>query len=141
MLENVHLTPLKRFELDSGDVLHGLKASEQSYAGFGEAYFSMIHKGQIKGWKKHLRMTMNLIVPIGSIKFVLFDDREGSSTNGNYMSVVISKDKYSRLTVPPGIWVAFQGVGKDNMLTNIASIEHDPEEAMTKAISEICYEW
>ena len=39
---------------------------------------------------------------------------------------------YQRLTVPPGIWVAFSGEGPgENIVLNIASIPHDPVEAET----------
>ena len=30
----------------------------------------MVKSGSIKGWKKHLEMTMNLIVPLGMVRFV-----------------------------------------------------------------------
>ena len=34
------------------------------------------------------------------------------------------------LTVPPGIWMAFEGLSDEtNMLLNISSIPHDPAEA------------
>jgi len=67
---------LKIIENENGPILHALKSSEQEFCGFGEAYFSEIKKGCIKGWKKHLSMTLNITVPIGKIKFVIFDDIE-----------------------------------------------------------------
>ncbi len=141
MLDGVFVTPLNRFKLDDGDVLHALKSSEESYAGFGEVYFSMINEGKIKGWKKHLVMTMNLVVPIGHIKFVLFDCRDTSSTKGQFASVSISKENYCRLTIPPGIWVAFKGLDTENVLANISNVEHDPDESITLPIESLLYEW
>lgn len=68
-------TSLKRVRVTGGDVLHALKMTDDGFDGFGEAYFSMIEQGEIKGWKYHKRMTMNLIVPLGSVKFVFLMKR------------------------------------------------------------------
>ena len=75
-------------------------------------------------------MILNLIVPVGAIKFVLYDGRKESRTYQTFQEVILSKDNYARLTVPPGVWMAFQGLGaENNTLLNIASIPHDPMEA------------
>jgi dTDP-4-dehydrorhamnose 3,5-epimerase len=129
-IEGVMMTPLRVIKGESGNVLHALKQREESFQGFGEAYFSTVNFNAIKGWKKHRTMILNLIVPAGAIKFVLFDDRSESATFGETQEIIISPENYLRLTVPPGIWMAFQGLGKsENILLNIASIPHDPLEA------------
>ena len=129
-IEQVLLTPLRIIKGESGNVMHALKQQEESFQGFGEAYFSTVHERAVKGWKKHRRMILNLIVPAGAIKFVLYDDRLGSITYQAIQEIVLSPENYQRLTVPPGIWMAFQGIGEsDNILLNIASIPHDPLEA------------
>lgn len=128
--------------MEGGNVLHALKKNDPSFVSFGEAYFSFVENGVIKGWKKHKRMTMNLLVPTGEIRFVLFDEREGSTTFQQYFSVTLSKKNYYRLTVPPLVWMAFQGRNKgENMLLNIASIPHDPEEAELRDLNSISYNW
>ncbi|GIU70068.1 MAG: hypothetical protein KatS3mg002_1304 [Candidatus Woesearchaeota archaeon] len=77
-IDGVTLTPLKIILGDKGNVMHALKSEEQSYTSFGEAYFSTIFYNEIKGWKKHHQMILNIIVPVGKIKFVIFDDRKDS---------------------------------------------------------------
>lgn len=122
----VTLTPLRRIVHPQGDVLHGLKASEdQSFAGFGEAYFSTIHHNEIKGWKRHSRMTMNLVVPVGRVEFHIHSEGLGETNK-----TVIGPEHYVRMTIPPGLWVAFKGVDPAlNLILNLASLEHDPSEA------------
>lgn len=142
MIEGVILTPLKKVLLDKGDVLHGIKSTDETYYGFGEAYFSVANYLAIKGWKKHTKMNMNLVVPAGAIKFVIFDDRTNSSTAGCFFTVELSEKNYARLTVPAGVWVAFQGTGQErNLLMNFADLVHDPSEAQTKEIDLIPYNW
>ena len=129
MIEGVTLTPLKIIPGELGDVLHAMKRTEPSFHGFGEAYFSTVKKGAVKAWKCHHEMTLNLVVPCGEIKFVLYDERIDSSTYGKIYEVVLSRRNYQRLTVPPGVWLGFKGVGDDlNMLMNISDIPHDPGE-------------
>jgi len=141
-LEGVLLTELKIISHPKGNILHAIKCSSQGYYGFGEAYFSTVKKGEIKGWKKHNKMVLNLIVPIGAIKFVLFDDRVESGSLGKFFEIQLSNNNYYRLTVPTGVWMAFEGVGEHlNLLLNVANIEHSPDEAETRLIESIAYNW
>jgi dTDP-4-dehydrorhamnose 3,5-epimerase len=140
----VSIIPVKIISGENGHVLHGLKATDSSYVSFGEAYFSTVNFKKKKGWKKHTRMTLNIVVPVGEIGFVLYDDREGSSTKGGFFETQLSRQNYCRLTVPPGIWMAFYGIGvRENILLNIASIPHDPSEAENLPLEndQIKYTW
>jgi len=142
ILEGVTLTPLKIIQHPKGEILHALKKTEPDFYGFGEAYFSIVNSGEIKGWKKHTNMTLNLIVPVGEIKFVLFDERPNSKSKGKFWRKLLSANDYQRLKVPPLIWMAFQGIGNDlNLLLNIANIEHDPLEAESRSIEDIDFNW
>jgi dTDP-4-dehydrorhamnose 3,5-epimerase len=135
MMEGVIVTPLKVIQGELGNVMHALKQSDPEFHSFGEAYFSTINKGSVKGWKKHQRMILNLIVPVGKIKFTVFDDRLESFFKNTYFDVVLSSsENYARLTIHPGLWVAFEGMEEVNILLNLASIEHDPMEAENSPI-------
>jgi dTDP-4-dehydrorhamnose 3,5-epimerase len=140
---NILLTPLRRIPVPRGDVFHAIKASAPGFAGFGEAYFTTVDRGAIKGWKRHSEMTMNLIVPSGAVEFVLFDGKPGGE--GSFRSVTLSPasdDSYQRLTVPPGLWMAFAGRGEGlNLVLNFASIEHRPEEAENRPLEDIPWNW
>lgn len=142
-IEGVVLTPLKQIFHPKGDVFHGMKRSDPGFDGFGEAYFSTIHPGDTKPWKKHLRMTLNFVIPVGGIRFVLYDDREGSLTYGHFFDITLGEGNYQRITIPAGIWVAFHGVSEGlNLLLNLANLEHDPEEVERKeTLDDIPYTW
>lgn len=140
-MEGVKLYPLKHIAVPKGNIYHALKSTDEGYCGFGEAYFSQIKAGEVKGWKRHNRMSLNIVVVMGAIKFVIYDGREGSTTCGRFEEVILSpKDNYQRMTVAPGLWMAFQGVGEGiSMLMDIIPEPHDPEEADRKDVSEINY--
>ncbi len=131
---------MKKFPADNGEVLQALKSEENGYQGFGEVYFSWINKGSIKAWKMHSKMIMNLIVPIGQVKFVFFvengtDDRE-------FRIIEIGENNYQRLTVPAGIWFGFKGLGKSNsLICNISNIVHSESEVIRKDANIINFNW
>jgi len=140
MIKGVIISHLDVIDTPGGNVMHAMKETSAGYTGFGEAYFSQIDKGAIKAWKRHKKMTLNLVVPLGKIRFVLFDDREVSNTQ--FQEVIISKDNYCRLTIPPMVWMGFKSLSnEDSMLLNIANIEHDSNEVDRLEIDEINYNW
>lgn len=130
-IAGVLLTPLRRFANPKGDVSHAMKQSDPGFAGFGEAYFTTIVPGQAKGWHKHRRMTMNLVVPVGAARFVIVDDRPDSRSFGRSLSVELSADHYRRLTIAPGLWTAFSCIGPEvGVILNLSSIEYDDAEVL-----------
>jgi dTDP-4-dehydrorhamnose 3,5-epimerase len=130
-IDGLLLRDLKIIPGELGNVLHAMKQSDAGFSGFGEAYFSTVNRNAVKGWKRHEVMTLNLIVPVGEIKFVIYDDRAGSRTKGMIDHILLSRHAYRRLTVPPGLWMAFKGIGDpESILLNIANIPHDPKEAL-----------
>ena len=141
-IKGVILTPLKKISHPRGDVYHAMKKSDNGYAGFGESYFSTIKSGEIKGWNKHKRMILNLVVPVGEVIFIIYDDREKSVNKGKFCKVMLSPYNYQRLTVPPGLWLAFMGKSNGtNLILNIADMEHDPEEIERLNLEQIDYNW
>lgn len=139
-LADILVTPLRRIETAGGDVLHAMKRSDKGYYGFGEAYFSWVSNGTVKAWKCHTRMAMNILVPVGRVKFVFCEfDAEGPH---KFRVEEIGVDRYSRISVPPGIWFGFQGrSAPQSLVLNIASIPHDPYEVERVALSDINYFW
>jgi len=139
-LDDILLTPLKRIETTGGDVLHAMKQSDVGYAGFGEVYFSWVSAGAVKAWKRHIGMTMNVVVPVGQVRFVF---RCVNSVGADEFRIEeIGVERYARITVPPGIWFGFQGLNTpQSLVMNIASIAHDPNEVERMALSDINYDW
>lgn len=136
-LKDIVLTPLARVAVAGGDVLHAMKCTDTGYAGFGEAYFSLVSHGAVKAWKLHTQMTMNIIVPVGRVRFAFH--LRGTD---EFRVEELGSDRYARLTVPPGIWFGFQGMSaQTSMLLNIANIAHDPTEVQRAATSEIKFDW
>lgn len=131
----VKLHPLRTISHPKGDIFHAVKKSSEDFEKFGEAYFSSINYNEIKGWKKHKKMILNFVVPIGEVQFVVFD-------GDLFFTTILSKNNYQRLTIAPNLWVAFKGMSEgNNLVLNIASIEHDPTESFNINVNDIEYDW
>lgn len=135
-INNILVTPLARIATPGGDVMHAMKQSDAGFAGFGEAYFSWINAGSVKAWKRHTRMFMNIVVPVGNVRFVFFMDE-----NSGFRTEEIGENNYARLTVPPGIWFGFQSLEPRSLVMNLSSILHDPEEVDRLSVTDIKYNW
>ena len=135
-MDGVIISPLKKIHHPKGDIFHAIKKSDVGFFGFGEAYFSTVNQGDIKGWKKHKEMILNLVVPVGEIEFVVYNEN-----TKNFFNTKISQNNYQRLTVKAGLWVAFKGIGEYNVTLNLSNIEHNPNEAINIDLNEINYDW
>ena len=131
------VTSLSRISTAGGDVLHAMKRQESGFTDFGEAYFSWVNGGAVKAWKRHLRMTMNIVVPVGRVRFVF-----RQNATDTFRVEDIGSDRYVRITVPPGIWFGFQGLSdSQSLVLNIASLPHDRNEVERLCVSEFNYAW
>ena len=130
-MTKIIITPLKKINLEDGDVLHALKASEDEFHGFKEAYFSTIKRNKIKAWKRHLLMTMNLIIPVGKVQFNFYDNNKNLLKN-----TIVGEDNYCRITVPPMIWFGFKGLSSHtSYILNISDEIHNPSEVEREPLS------
>ncbi|MBJ30188.1 MAG: dTDP-4-dehydrorhamnose 3,5-epimerase [Acidimicrobiaceae bacterium] len=144
-IHDVRLTNLFRFEDDRGAVLHHLRNDDPTFTQFGECYFSEIVSGAVKAWKRHRHQTQNLAVPVGHVRFVVYDDRDGSPTRGALDEVDLGRpDDYRRLLIPPGLWYGFQCLGdRSALIANCVDAPHDPDdnEIVEPEDSPIPYAW
>lgn len=139
------ITELRQISDDRGSILHVLRADESKFTSFGECYLSEVLTGQVKAWKRHDLQTQELVVPVGRIQMVVFDDREGCETRGQVQVLEMGRpDAYYRLRIPPDLWYGFQCISDEPaLLVNCADIPHDPAEAEQRPMNDpgIPYKW
>lgn len=132
-------------EDERGAVLHLLRRDDPSFQGFGECYCSETLPGRVKAWKRHKVQTQNLVVPIGHVRLVIFDDREGSVTRGALEVIELGRpSNYLRVTIPPGLWYGFKAHGPaPALIVNCVDHPHDPAECdrLPESTFDIPYSW
>jgi dTDP-4-dehydrorhamnose 3,5-epimerase len=135
-LKNIKIIKMKSFKNNKGNVLRAFRKNEKNIGNFGEVYFSWINKNKIKGWKLHKKMHMNLVVPVGLVKFVFCE-------NNKFKEFVIGEKNYYRIYVPNQIYFAFQNLSKTkSLVVNYSNIIHqNANETINKNNKEISYQW
>ena len=63
-ISDIIVSKVDKKKVVNGYIYHGIKSHDLGFKNFGEVYFSFINFNKIKGWKKHTKMTLNLLVPI-----------------------------------------------------------------------------
>lgn len=141
-IHDVIITPKKKIFDDRGGIFHMLRNDEPAFKKFGEIYFSQIYPGVIKAWHHHKLMTLNYLLISGSIRLVLFDDRPGSPTKGVFQEIYLHPEDSKLVTIPPGIWNGFKGVGPTaSIVANCASEPHTKEEITYRPYQDFDYDW
>lgn len=130
MIDGVKVSPRRVIPDERGDVLHMLKSTDTEFGQFGEMYFSKIGVEKKKTWRRHREATSQLTVPVGSVRFVMFDDRSSSQTRGTRLEVTIGESHHHLITIPPMVWYAFENAGNETALIgNCSSLPRDPSES------------
>ena len=135
-LKKIKVFKLQKFKNSKGNVLRGFRKNDKFLKNSAEIYFSWINKNAIKGWKLHKKMTMNLVVPIGKVKFVFYNGK-------NFKTIIVGERNYNRIFVPNNIFFAFQNLYKEkSLIVNNASIVHQKKDEVLKlSLNKINYLW
>lgn len=133
-------TELRRIETSGGEVMKALHADEPDFRGLGEAYFSRVNPDCVRAWKRHNEMTVNVVVPVGHVRFVVAKpDAEGTVAFEEYD--LGPEHSYGRLSIEPGTWFGFKGGSDGGLVLNLSDIVHRPDEADGRELDEFAYTW
>jgi dTDP-4-dehydrorhamnose 3,5-epimerase len=143
-IDGVRVVPLRVIRDGRGAIMHMLRSDAPHFERFGEIYFSWVNPGVVKGWHRHRVMTLNYAVPVGRVRLVLYDDREGSPTRGTVDELVLGADAYALVRIPHGVWNGILGLGSSpSLIANCATEPHDPDEIERRPprAPEFPYNW
>lgn len=91
-------------------------------------YQVTIRPGAVKGWILHDGYEDRLFMSLGTFKWVLWDDREGSPTRGLLNELHFDQHHRALLRIPRGVWHAVQNVGStDCLMVNHPTQPYDYE--------------
>ena len=128
MIERVKVVPLKQIPDERRTLMHMRKRTDPHFIELGEIYFTTVHPGVVKGWRKHQRMTLKHACSYGHIKLVLYDHREDSPTRDEIVELFLRPDDYQLVQIPAKVWNSFEGLGQEtSILANCATEPHAKE--------------
>jgi len=145
LINGVLITELLQIADERGAVLHHMRSDAAEFTAFGECYFSEMLPGAVKAWKRHREQTQHLAVPVGRVRFVVYDDREESPSRGILDIIELGRpDDYHRLCIPKGLWYGFTCLSdKPALIANCADRPHEPADAELRLVDDtrIPFQW
>lgn len=146
MIDGVRTKKLITHCDERGRLFEVLRSDDEMFAAFGQAYVTTSYPGAVKAWHLHKRQTDNMCVIRGSVKFVLYDDRDNSPTKGEIMEFFFCDDIRMLLQIPAGIYHGFKNIGTEeafvlNIPTNTYSHADPDEYRLAPRSDDIPYDW
>ena len=104
-IEGVHIIKLARHEDPRGYLIETFRRDEMPVQiDMAMSYVSVTLPGQARGPHEHVEQTdVFAFTGPGDLKLALWDNRETSSTYGNYTEVVVGESNPVTVIVPPGV--------------------------------------
>ena len=138
MINGVQLTPLK-VNTDDRGYLIVIGSSGRTDAPdlpiMREVYpVGDMTKGTIRAFHKHETLWDYFFISNGSAKFVLVDDRAGSSTKGEMNTFILTERNPSLLVVPAGVYHGWMSLEDDTQMVSIANQPYDVKSPDEKRI-------
>lgn len=126
---DVKFHQLNVFSNESGKLFHHVRSDSSFFKQFGEVYYSLTYPGVVKGWKIHEKINQLFVVPLGMMRVVLYDLREGSPCRGKFDVIDLGEDNYGALQIPANIWYAFSPLGSiPSLIANQIDRPYDASE-------------
>jgi len=125
LTEKIKKIKLKIIKNKKGDLLKYLSKKDKFFKRFGETYFNEIKKNQIKGWILHKIFFCLIAVPHGKIEF---NYKKNFRKRAN--KIILSKNNYSMIVIPPKTWFSFKGINKVSLLVNTINGIHNDKETI-----------
>jgi dTDP-4-dehydrorhamnose 3,5-epimerase len=146
MIEGVRVKPLKAIPDERGMLMEILRRDEAGFDKFGQVYMTTAFPGVVKGWHYHKVQADNFACVHGTVKLVLYDDRKGSKTKGEINEFFLGIRNPQLVTIPPGVWHGFKGVGTEEcVMINIPTepYHHKKPDEYRKPWNDpgIPYDW
>jgi dTDP-4-dehydrorhamnose 3,5-epimerase len=146
MIDGVRVKKLTVIADERGRVMEILRADDDVFRKFGQAYITTACPGVVKGWHSHKVQTDFFTCVAGMMKLVLFDPRDGSPTQGEVNEFFIGVHNPILVVIPPGIVHGFKCISEtEAMVVNCPTEVYNasaPDEYRIDAHSkDVPYDW
>jgi dTDP-4-dehydrorhamnose 3,5-epimerase len=145
-IEGVKIKKLRVIPDERGWLMEILRADDELFERFGQAYLSAVYPDVVKGWHFHKVQRDNLCVIKGMAKLVLYDGREHSPTKGGLLELFIGERNPLLVSIPPGVLHGMKGVGSEaamfiNIPTEPYNYSEPDEYRIAPHTGEVPYDW
>ncbi|MEI7620116.1 MAG: dTDP-4-dehydrorhamnose 3,5-epimerase family protein [Candidatus Falkowbacteria bacterium] len=140
MIEGVIVKNLKKFTDERGWLAEIYRQDEDKYQP-AMSYISYTKNGVSRGPHEHVYQSdLFVFVGPGDFELHLWDRREGSTTNGEYLKVVVGESNPATVIVPPGVVHGYKCVSENGAFSVNLPDKLYKGENKTEEIDEIRWE-
>ncbi len=108
---------------ERGGLMEILRSDDEGFRKFGQVYMTTTYPGVVKAWHLHKVQDDNFCVVRGMVKLVLYDGREGSSSQGVVSEYFIGEHNPLLVRVPAGVHHGWKCIGTDEAVVMNAATE------------------
>ena len=146
MIKGVETKELKVNADERGWLIEIMRSDWELFEKFGQVYITTSYPKVVKAWHMHKLQTDNMTCISGKVKFVLYDDREGSNTKGQIMEIEMDGKNPVLIKIPAGVWHGFKNIGNElviviNAPTELYNYENPDEYRLPPDTKKIPYDW
>jgi dTDP-4-dehydrorhamnose 3,5-epimerase len=146
MIDGVKTKQLKFIPDERGRLMEILRVDEDFFVQFGQVYLTTTYPHVVKAWHYHKKQDDFITCVKGSLKLVLYDDREGSPTCGEVNEFFIGDHNPMLVKVPKAVYHGWKCVSEEEALViNIPTEAYDrnspDEHRLDPHVNDIPYKW
>jgi len=141
MIQDLVVKKLNKYADERGWLMEVYRKDEDRYQP-AMSYISLTKPGVVRGPHEHVNQADCFVFPgPGTFELHLWDRRDDSSTNGQYLKIELGEDNPSMVIVPPGVVHGYKCVSKcDALSINLPDKLYKGENKADKEIDEIRWE-
>jgi dTDP-4-dehydrorhamnose 3,5-epimerase len=128
MIDGVVKKQLKLIPDERGRLMEIMRRDDGLFVQFGQVYLTTTYPHVVKAWHYHKKQDDFITCVKGSLKLVLYDDREGSPTKGEVNEFFIGDFNPMLVKVPKMVYHGWKCVSEEETLViNIPTEPYDRE--------------
>jgi dTDP-4-dehydrorhamnose 3,5-epimerase len=146
MIEGVKTKRLRVIPDERGRLMEILRADDELFQQFGQAYITTTYPQVVKAWHYHKIQTDNIAVVKGMHKLALYDPREGPPTKGEVNEFYIGEHNPLLVQVPKEVCHGWMCVSEEesiaiNIPTEVYRYDDPDEYRIHPHDNDIPYDW
>ena len=146
MIDGVTVRKLRVIPDERGYLMEMLRSDWPEFEKLGQIYVTAVYPGVVKGWHYHRIQTDHFVCVAGMAKVVLYDDREGSNTQGEVDEFFMGHLNPILLKIPPGVMHGFKGISGETALivnapTELYNYAQPDEYRLPPHTDQVPYDW
>lgn len=146
LIHGVRTKQLKVIPDERGRLMEILRADDDLFIQFGQAYVTAAYPGVVKAWHYHRHQIDHFMVLKGMMKVVLYDARPESPTHNTINEFFMGDHNPMLLQIPNLVYHGFKCIGETealvlNLPTELYNYDDPDEYRVDPHDNDIPYDW